>query len=508
MGETRVNLKHLLEDIRDSYPFPVEEAIITELIANALDSRARRIAFSAGGTRNELLVVDDGIGMTEERLEGYHDIAATAKIRGKGIGFAGVGAKLALLVAEAVVTETRKGSFHRATRWHLKNTYRAPWDYFETAGLVKDRGTAVRLRLHSQSSRLLESTYIRQVIERHFYPLLDEQFARFLRPIYQRGVEFVVDDEPVVLRADRNAGEVKRFLVTLGRRGKPVGIGCVTKVEDELAEEQRGIAASTYGKVIKRGWEWLGITPKHPNCLAGIVEVPALAELLITNKADFLKDTTSLQKYYKYRKAIQEAIGPVLRELGEEAPQQERMEESLRPLEREIERVLKDLVPDFPELAPLLGTRGRQESVEGVLPDPNEEPVGVIQPGVGAMTGTEGGSGEGTGVAVAPGFLPGQRIALAPEPTERGRSHEGRLKRPGLMIGFEDDPNREEMGWLLGNNIWVNRQHPAYQRALGAGADTYHVMLTVGCVLSAHLQVEKPPQQFISRFLSLWGRGR
>lgn len=45
MGETRVNLTHLLEDIRDSYPYPLEEAIITELVANALDSGASEIRF-------------------------------------------------------------------------------------------------------------------------------------------------------------------------------------------------------------------------------------------------------------------------------------------------------------------------------------------------------------------------------------------------------------------------------------------------------------------------------
>jgi len=33
MRETRVNLKHLLEDIRDSYSLPIEEAIVTELVA-------------------------------------------------------------------------------------------------------------------------------------------------------------------------------------------------------------------------------------------------------------------------------------------------------------------------------------------------------------------------------------------------------------------------------------------------------------------------------------------
>ncbi|PKL72584.1 hypothetical protein CVV26_01060 [Candidatus Kuenenbacteria bacterium HGW-Kuenenbacteria-1] len=43
MQETRVNLKHLLEDIRDGYSLTVEEIILTELIANSLDSKASRI---------------------------------------------------------------------------------------------------------------------------------------------------------------------------------------------------------------------------------------------------------------------------------------------------------------------------------------------------------------------------------------------------------------------------------------------------------------------------------
>ena len=38
MFEARVNLKKLLEDLRDSYSLPIKEIIPTELIANALDS--------------------------------------------------------------------------------------------------------------------------------------------------------------------------------------------------------------------------------------------------------------------------------------------------------------------------------------------------------------------------------------------------------------------------------------------------------------------------------------
>lgn len=39
-NETRINLRHLLEDIRDGYALPIEEVIVTELTANALDSGA------------------------------------------------------------------------------------------------------------------------------------------------------------------------------------------------------------------------------------------------------------------------------------------------------------------------------------------------------------------------------------------------------------------------------------------------------------------------------------
>jgi hypothetical protein len=35
MGETRVDLMHLLEDLRDAYPGSLEETILTEILANA-----------------------------------------------------------------------------------------------------------------------------------------------------------------------------------------------------------------------------------------------------------------------------------------------------------------------------------------------------------------------------------------------------------------------------------------------------------------------------------------
>jgi Histidine kinase-, DNA gyrase B-, and HSP90-like ATPase len=91
MGETRVDLLHLLEDLRDAYPGAAEETIITEVVANSLDSEATVITLTTDPIARTLTIVDDGTGMRRRELARYHDIAASAKTRGAGIGFAGVG---------------------------------------------------------------------------------------------------------------------------------------------------------------------------------------------------------------------------------------------------------------------------------------------------------------------------------------------------------------------------------------------------------------------------------
>ena len=145
MGETRVDLLHLLEDLRDAYPGATEETILIEIIANSLDSGASGIEIITDATRPATIIMDDGAGMRRRELARYHDIAATTKVRGAGIGFAGVGIKIALLVCEEVLTETRRGRHHVASAWRLSSRHRAPWKWVPPPGLVSERGTAVQL---------------------------------------------------------------------------------------------------------------------------------------------------------------------------------------------------------------------------------------------------------------------------------------------------------------------------------------------------------------------------
>jgi len=83
------------------------------------------------------MVKDNGSGMQRKDLARYHDIASSTKRRGQGIGCAGVGIKLGLLVCEEVLTETKRGQTHVSTMWHLSSRHRAPWKWMPPIGRGK-----------------------------------------------------------------------------------------------------------------------------------------------------------------------------------------------------------------------------------------------------------------------------------------------------------------------------------------------------------------------------------
>ena len=354
MGETRVDLHHLLEDLRDAYTGSLEETILTEMVANSLDSGAATLRIAADPAHTSLTVVDDGSGMQRRELARYHDIAASTRTRGEGIGFAGVGIKLALLLCEEVFTETRRGKSHVATRWHLASRHKAPWKWVPPAGLVAERGTAVTLKLTNPLSPLLDAGFLEGTLRRHYQPLLEPAFDELLLDHYREGVRFEVNGRALE-RSRFRAAESAPLTVRLGRKRKPAALGYLVREPAPLPEEARGLAISTFGKVIKRGWDWLGVTPATPDLIGGVIEVPALAGCLTLNKADFIRTGPRGATYLALRKAIQEAVGQQLAAWGDARDQaEETRRRAARPVERDLERVLVDLADEFPLLGALV----------------------------------------------------------------------------------------------------------------------------------------------------------
>jgi histidine kinase/DNA gyrase B/HSP90-like ATPase len=514
MGETRVDLLHLLEDLRDAYPGALEETILTEIMANALDSGASVISFACNSAERALAVIDNGSGMQRRDLARFHDIASSNKVRGEGIGFAGVGIKLGLLICEEVLTETQRGKSHVASLWHMASRHRAPWKWVPCAGRVHQRGTAVRLKLRNPLSPLLDPGYLEATLRRHFRPLLDPAFNDFLTPHYPNGIAIDVNQQR--LAKQRSMAPLQAPLeIRLLRKRKPSALGYLFRADKALPEDQRGIAISTFGKVIRRGWDWLGMTPHAAERIGGLIEVPELAACLTLNKGDFIRTGTRGAAYLAFRKAIQQAVSRQLAEWGdapgasEEAPPRE-----VRPLQRDLAQLLEDLAMDFPLLSSLvehraggqkrlpLGNRGNitdgRSFVAAALTalEERDEDQAAGRRGAQASQDDTPTVNEPSAVFT----LPQQAVQLP------GKSGARRPAHYGLDIQFEDRPDDPNLGRLVESIIWVNRAHPAYRRALASHSIGYHIALTVGMSL-APLAAE-PAQQntFLLTFLTRWGQ--
>jgi len=79
MGETRVDLLHLLEDLRDAYPGSLEETILTEIVANALDSGAATIRLEAAPAESTPSATSSGTASRCRRSSGASRSPPTAR---------------------------------------------------------------------------------------------------------------------------------------------------------------------------------------------------------------------------------------------------------------------------------------------------------------------------------------------------------------------------------------------------------------------------------------------
>ena len=132
------------------------------------------------------------------------------------------------------------------------------------------------------------------------------------------------------------------------RKRKPSALGYLIRQDHALAEDHRGLAISTYGKVIRRGWDWLGMTPTAPERIGGLIEVPELAACLTLNKGDFIRTGARGATYLAFRKAIQQAVAKQLGEWGDAPPASDQAPpREVRPLQRDLVHLLEDLADDF-----------------------------------------------------------------------------------------------------------------------------------------------------------------
>jgi len=495
-GKSGVNVKRLVKNIADQYSFEPQIAAIVELVANALDAKASQIQIKFNENEGTLEVTDNGFGMDKRQFLEYHDFAASTKERGRGIGFAGQGAKLALNFCKKVVTETWSSSYRGYSEWYLKGN-EAPYKIFDGKLLGLDHlGTRVTLYLEKESANSYTEGVIRDTLIEHYFPLVDCKLKEaYKKAFYKDGIEMSLNGNEIILEpafVDVLQNR-KDIVVKLYHQRKAVGL--IGTIQNENCILQPGVMICTYGKVIER--TYFKKEPKEKEKIVGWIEAPYLIEAVTTDKCRFQKGNKVWEGFF--RKA-QSEFSQWLEKTGlMERPV--RRELDYTNLEKEINSILKDL----PELSFFRSTIERNVA----MPDESGEQRETAE-GTQKVEGTLSGESLGEGVSIHPGeesgkaptLEKGEGISATPKP---------RTVKGGIRITEEDRPDLDKEAWFDGETVILNKSHPAYNKARNSGLLNYHVLkATALSLIEFNLERETEPSyqkvfDLQQKFFKMWG---
>lgn len=504
LHESSINYQNLIHDLAEMYPdFEIDEIVVVELVANCLDAGATIISIDFDVQRKVLIVKDNGRGMNATEFQEYHNFAAGLKTRGVGIGFAGLGAKISFNIAGKVVTETRSKLFSGGSNWHMQSKKNLLWEDIQPTHL-RSYGTRVEVCFRADTRPSYSSTQdMIKLLHRHYLPLIDLNFLDLYKRmgLYSSNLRFVVNGQVVRtsnLAADFALNKVKQFFPKRAGRMFGYGILGLSATEYPVAPDVCGVLLCTHGKVIKADLFNQFPASFGPR-IFGLVEIPEFAKFLTTAKTDFIRKGKH-REFERLYNPIRQEFKAWLKDIGVELTEVISTDEA-----RKLERELKKLVEELPELAEFFGFRSRekvfQQNGKGLVPTDIHDGTDKTFP-VG-----KGSKGEGPG-AVDIGNGPGQALVQTQGGTERAKQI-SRVARRGPKITFIEAPARLDLAWVDGNNVAINSGHPAYTRARSNSvARTLHSLFAIASAVQRFLgsESEAPDLMFIDRMMAAWGK--
>lgn len=496
-GKSGVDVKRLVQNIADQYPFKPQIAAVIELVANSLDAKASLIKIENNKEEGILSVEDDGLGMSSKRqFKEYHNFAASTKTRGEGIGFAGQGAKLALNFCKKVVSETWSSNYQGYSTWSLEGN-EAPYKISDGILTLGQFGTKVTLYLDKKSAGFYTEELIKEIICEHYLPLIDPKLRDFYREIYKEGVKIQLNGEEIILDSSIFQDLLYREDIEISmyrKYRKPKVRGIFGKIKD-TGVLPPGIMICTYGKVIER--TYFKKEPKEKERIVGWIEAPYLIEAVTTDKCRFQAGNKLWEGFFRkaqgeFSKWL-EKTGLLEKPIGKEL--------DYTKLEQEINSILKNL-PEFS----FFGSRTERDvairDVEGEKKKMDE--------GIQIAPGTRVGETLGGGIAV----YPGNALGKAPT-TEPGEGPPAiprpRTIRGGIKIYEDERPDLDQEAWFDGEAVTVNKSHPAYVKSKKNELLNYHLLKCVALeLIKFNLEKKLEPSyrevfDLQQKIFKLWG---
>ena len=166
-NKMQVDSVHLLEDLARFYHSGTE-MVVSEAFGNAVDVDATELQIELGEDQDGkyILFVNNGPPMSENDFRNYHVIARSSKTFGKGLGWAGIGAKLYLgsWLKSKIITESSDGHNSLASVMFIEGN-QVCWNFVTPRR--KFIGTSYKVYLNSEDYDVL-SKNITQIVLKYF----------------------------------------------------------------------------------------------------------------------------------------------------------------------------------------------------------------------------------------------------------------------------------------------------------------------------------------------------
>jgi hypothetical protein len=490
---SKVNTRHLLDDVADSYRHSIEQTLVVEAVANALDAGASQISFIIDKKVHSIAVLDNGSGMTEDEFDRCHDLAESSRVRGTGIGFARLGAKLAHLLSSRIQTDTTSDSYRAGSDWHWQGD---DLRFKIRRSRIKENGTRVEYFLEDHQSNLLNTEWLEATLLEHFAPLLESELSMFYvwNSTYPNGVVFRINDRelsprPLVREVDSTA--YRDVLPQRGKKaiGKAIFVLSVAKLDEHL----QGVALTTHGKVILR--MGFGLTPADSERITGWAEIPDLVGCLTLNKQDFITHGQIGHKYRRLRDQVKLVYSQWLRDIGKNVDAQE-----ARNAPRRLESELAELTKLVPEIDFLFGRRAQKKIP--VRSDAGDVAADEVQGNLLTEGGTATSSKNGN-IPVDVGTGEGTALKISATGVTPVRKRRRTTKR-GPQVRLVDEPDRSDMSWIDAEAVLINTAHPAYTKAQREGQVRYH-QRTAALIALCDAASETTGLALLRQAISHWG---
>jgi anti-sigma regulatory factor (Ser/Thr protein kinase) len=443
-----------------------EPAIVfIEAIANSIDAHTKEIQISLRQKqdgRGVIKISDNGDGMTDTILKAnYHrfSVSTKEKAEGQGIGFAGVGAKLALYFdKDAEVRTTTKSANGEVLctlmRWN-KASNKLEWDYTRAYNndkeflISKKQGTIYEIDLNKDQWKFFQSS-LSDIIKKWYNSLLLGHY----------NIDIIVNGKKLGAK-QINVKDGMSFSKQIKVCGEDVKFHFyILENGEEFDNDEKGMNFIVYGKYIKTDKiNWGGrIKPEYEDKIYALVEADGLATELVFNKRNF-RDRA--KKYRETKKRCETELSIWLNSMGAL-----RETASLAPTKRmrELAAQLSELLnnKDFKDFNPFLRRLNRSTLFE----DPTGTETGTLIDGSQISTGTKGGGSGGGGSDV----LGDDENNTVPVLDDKGdtklEEHKRNIK--GIVIIRDDkveNDNRESWVDHRRKAIIINELHMFYKAA-------------------------------------------